>query len=127
MLLGSIGVSACAGTNQTPDRVIVTERPSLDRWCHHLARGIVTAIFAFAPDRVVLGTIAAAAGEQLCLAPLRALVAQRIWPGLADGLSIEAAALWPDGAALAGVAAALEGLAGRDQKTKASPGRPAPQ
>jgi glucokinase len=84
----------------------------LDRWCRYLARGIVMAVFAFAPDRIVLGTIAAAAGERLCLAPLRALVAERIWPGLADGLRIEAAALWPDRPALAGIAAALEGLGG---------------
>jgi glucokinase len=83
----------------------------LSRWVSHLARGVVWAAFAYAPDAIVLGTIAAAAGEALCLAPLRAEVAAHCWPELSRGLRIQAAALWPAGAALAGVCAALEGVA----------------
>lgn len=83
----------------------------LSRWVDWLARGVVWTAFAYAPDAIVLGTIAAAAGEALCLAPLRAQVASHCWPDVAAGMRIEAAALWPDGAALAGVCAALEGLA----------------
>jgi glucokinase len=80
----------------------------LDRFTGWLARALVQATFAYAPDVIVLGTIVAAAGER-CLAPLRTRVREHLWPGLAEGLRIEASALWPDGAALAGVCAALEG------------------
>jgi glucokinase len=104
----------------TPEHVVVAAGQGddyalteLERWCGYLARGIVAAAFAYAPDVVVLGTIAAAAGERLCLAPVRSLVAAHTWPQLSEGLRIEAAALWPQGAALAGVCAALEGLGER--------------
>lgn len=96
---------AAAGQGDAPARA------ELARWVSYLARGLVLAAFAYAPDAIVLGTIAAAAGEALCLAPLRASLAAHVWPGIAEGLRVEAAALWPDGAALSGVCAALEGLA----------------
>lgn len=112
-------VSALAGGADriTPEHLIAAAHEDddfalaeLERWNDWLARGLVQASFAYAPDVIVLGTIAAAAGEALCLEPLRSRVAARVWPRIADGLRIEAAALWPDGAALAGVCVALEAL-----------------
>jgi glucokinase len=58
------------------------------RWNHYLARGIVALVFVLAPQAVILGTIASAAGEELCLAPLRERVAARVWPLLGRGLAI---------------------------------------
>jgi glucokinase len=110
---------ALAGDRQrvAPEHVIAAagqgdafSRAELSRWVGYLARGVVWASFAYAPDAIVLGTIAAAAGDALCLAPLRAEVAAHCWPDLVAGVRIEPAALWPDGASLAGVCAALEGL-----------------
>ena len=60
------------------------------------------------PRRLVLGTIAAAAGEALCFAPLRRALATRLWPQQLERLEIVPAAL---GAALperAGLAVALQ-------------------
>lgn len=84
-------------------------RAELARFNRYLARGLVAAAFAYAPDVIVLGTIVSAAGDA-CLGPVREIVAAHVWPGIAEGLRIEPSALWPEGAALAGVCAALEGL-----------------
>jgi glucokinase len=81
------------------------------RWRETVARGIATIAFAFAPERVVLGTIAVAAGEDLCFAPLRARVRELIWPDIAEGLEIVPAALGDRLADLAGICAALETVA----------------
>jgi glucokinase len=81
------------------------------RWRETVARGIATIAFAFAPERVVLGTIAVAAGEDLCFAPLRARVRELIWPEIAAGLEIVPAALGDRLADLAGICAALESVA----------------
>jgi glucokinase len=83
----------------------------MDRFNHYLARGIVAIGFSLAPEVVVLGTIAAAAGDALCLDPVRRLVGQRLWPRIARRLRIEPAALGSDGAALAGLCAAIDGEA----------------
>jgi glucokinase len=80
------------------------------RWREYVARGIVTIAFAFAPERIVLGTIAVAAGEELCFAPLRARVHDLVWPTIADGLEIVPAGLGDRLAELAGLCAALEAV-----------------
>jgi hypothetical protein len=59
---------------------------------------------------VILGTIAVAAGEELCFAPLRARIRDRVWPILSDGLEIVPAALGDEVADIAGLCAALEAV-----------------
>lgn len=59
------------------------------------------------PRRVILGTIAVAAGEDLCFVPLRARMSALLWPQQAERLELVPARL---GAALperAGLAVAL--------------------
>lgn len=68
----------------------------MERFNHYLARGIAQLVFMLAPERVVLGTIVAAAGEELCLAPLREEVARRVWPHQAPDLRIVAGELGDD-------------------------------
>jgi hypothetical protein len=58
---------------------------------------------------IVLGTIATAAGESLCFAPLRQQVASLVWPAAAAGSRIVPAALAERGPGLAGLCAALAG------------------
>ena len=65
----------------------------LERWNEHLARALVAVAFAYAPDVISLGTIASAAGEALCLAPLREKLAARTWPRLAGAVRLELRAL----------------------------------
>jgi len=110
----SSAVAALAGTRARiePRHVVEAARASGDtfacaelaRWNEYLARAIVQLVFTLAPEVVVLGTIAAAAGEALCLEPLRERVRAQLWPRLAEGLEIRAAELGdtlPDYAALA--------------------------
>jgi glucokinase len=80
------------------------------RWNDYVARGITTLAFVLAPQVVVLGTIATAAGEALSLAPIRARVAERIWPFLAERLQILPAALGDSLPHHAAIGVALEGL-----------------
>jgi len=51
----------------------------LARWNGYLARGLVWIEMILAPEVIVLGTIARAAGEALCLEPVRRLVAEHAW------------------------------------------------
>lgn len=88
-------------------------RVELDRWLDGLARGLVPIIMAFDPARIVLGTIAVAAGEALCFEPLRARVAARIWPHQAERLAIVAAELGESLPAQAALAVAGAGEAER--------------
>ena len=83
----------------------------LDRFNRYAARAIVHIAFALAPEVVVLGTIAVAAGEALCLAPIRARVAERVWPHQAPYMKIVPAALGDDLAYRAGLCVALQGEA----------------
>lgn len=88
----------------------------LSRWLDHLALGIVPLVMAFDPERIVLGTIAVAAGEALCFEPLRERVAARIWGEQAERLAIVPALLGealPEQAALAVAGAGAE-AAGTD-------------
>jgi glucokinase len=82
----------------------------MDRFNDYLVRGIVMVAFALAPEAIVLGTIPTAAGEELCLGPVRERVAGRIWPFLAERLRILPAALGDSLPYRAGLAVALEGL-----------------
>ena len=84
----------------------------VDRFNRYLARAIVHIAFSLAPEAVVLGTIAVAAGETLCFAPLRALVAERTWPHQAPSLRILPAELGDDLAYRAGLCVALEAASG---------------
>lgn len=68
----------------------------LDRFNRYLGRGIVQLVFTLALDVVVLGTIVAAAGETLCLQPLREYVAEHTWAHQSPGLRIVAAELGDD-------------------------------
>lgn len=92
------------------------------RFNEYLARGIVGLAFTLAPQAIVLGTIVAAAGEALCLEPVRALVAARTWPRRGAGLAILPAALGQGTADLAGVCAGLEGLARSAPRTRGATG-----
>lgn len=99
----------------TPVEVVLAARGGdafalgeMARFNDHLARGIVNLAFTLAPEVVVLGTIAAAAGEALCLAPVRERVKRDLWKVIADGLAIVPAALGDELPYLAGLAAATE-------------------
>jgi glucokinase len=83
-------------------------RGEMDRFNAYLSQVIVHLAFALAPEVIVLGTIAAAAGEALCLAPVRARVAESLWPHQAPGLKILPAALGDELAEYAGVCVGLE-------------------
>ncbi|HVR76444.1 MAG TPA: ROK family protein [Planctomycetota bacterium] len=61
----------------------------------YLAMGLANLIFTLNLERIVLGTIAAAAGP-LLLDPLRESLAERLWPSLHEGLEVVPSALWPD-------------------------------
>jgi glucokinase len=80
------------------------------RWVHYLGRLVAITTFAFAPEVVVLGTIAVAAGEGLCFAPLRRQVAAHTWPHVTQHLRLVPAALGASLPAHSGLAVALEAL-----------------
>lgn len=94
----------------------------LERFVRYLARGIAALLHTVAPQRILLGTIAVAAGESLCFAPLRREVERLAWPQIAAGCEILPAALGPDLPAHAGLAVAWQGLA----SLRESPGAPGP-
>jgi glucokinase len=82
----------------------------MDRFNHYLARGIAVLTFALAPEVVVLGTIATAAGEALCFEPVRGLVGAQVWPTLRDGMRIVPSGLGEKLPYYAGVCVANEGM-----------------
>ncbi len=79
----------------------------MTRFNAYLARGLVQLAFLLAPERIVLGTIAAAAGDRLCLDPLREELARSVWPQQVRGLSIVASELGLDLAHQSSIAVAL--------------------
>lgn len=104
----------------TPEHVVAAARSDdafglaeMMRWNDYVARGIVSLVFTLAPQVIVLGTIAVAAGEALALEPIRARVRERVWPALAAGLSIRAAALGDSLPYHAAIGVALEGVRSR--------------
>ena len=80
-----------------------------DRWLDYLARGIVTLVMTLEPERIVLGTIATAAGQSLCFDPLHERVAGALWAHQAERLSIVPAELGEELPQRAGLAVALSG------------------
>jgi glucokinase len=110
-------VVALAGSREavTPEHVVAAAREGdafaraeWERFNEYLARGIAALAFVLAPQRVVLGTIPSAAGEELCFAPLRAKVAQRVWPLLRRELRIVPSGLGAALPELAGLCVALQ-------------------
>jgi len=80
----------------------------LDRWLGYLKRGIVALVMTLEPERIVLGTIAVAAGESLCFAPLRRALTASLWPHQAQRLEVVPAALGSELPLRAGLAVAAE-------------------
>jgi glucokinase len=112
-------VAALAGGREKagPEQVIEAAREGdefalaeMERFNSYLAQALVSLTFALAPEVFVLGTIAVAAGERLCFAPLRERVAAHTWPSLSRGLRIVPAALGNQLADYAGISVAIEGL-----------------
>ena len=93
---GSAVVELAGGSDRiTPQHAVEAARQGdafalgeMDRFNTYLARGIVQLQFTLSPDGVVLGTIAVAAGEELCFQPLREKVRELLWPGVGDDLAI---------------------------------------
>lgn len=83
-------------------------RAEMERWVHYLGRLLALSVFAFAPEVIVLGTIAVAAGEALCFDPVRRQVAETTWPHIARDLRILPAVLGETLPAHSGLAVALE-------------------
>ncbi|MEE3329181.1 MAG: ROK family protein [Myxococcota bacterium] len=111
-------VLAYAGERKSvsPEHVLAAARAGDDwaheevsRFNHYLARGLAPLVSLLAPERIVLGTIVAAAGEELCLAPLREEVARHVWPHQAPEMEIRAAELGEDLPHRSAIAVALEG------------------
>ena len=114
-------VAALAGGRErvTPKELVAAAREGdafalaeMERWNDYLARGITALVFVLAPRAIVLGTIASAAGEALCFAPLRERVRRHVWPILGRELELLPAGLGDALADHAGIAVALE-AAGR--------------
>ena len=112
-------VAALAGgrENASPEQVVEAAREGdgfalaeMDRFNHYLAQALVNLTFALAPEVFVLGTIAVAAGEALCFAPVRERVAAYTWPSLSRELRIVPAALGNQLADYAGLSVAIDGL-----------------
>ena len=82
----------------------------MNRFNRYLARGIVNLGFTLAPQAVILGTIVAAAGEALCLEPVRDRVREDLWDVLSRELVILPARLGDELPDRAGLGVALEAL-----------------
>lgn len=79
----------------TPEHLVKAAREGdafalaeFDRWLELLSRGIVSVVMLIEPRRILLGTIAIAAGEALCFEPLRKRMKQILWPHQAERLEI---------------------------------------
>ena len=83
-------------------------RAEMARYVHYLGRLLALTVFALAPEVIVLGTIAVAAGEALCFEPVRRQVAETTWPHVARDLRILPAALGEALPAHSGLAVCLE-------------------
>ena len=127
---GRVAQLAGGRDHVTPRQVVAAAREGdgyaraeLARWCDYVARGITTVVMALAPEAIVLGTIAVAAGEELAFAPIREQVASHVWPHLARDLRILPAALGKDLPYLAGLSVAVEALRGQDASVRDGPER----
>ncbi len=104
------------GAAPRPEHVIAAARDGdrfaraeLARWNDYLARTLCALVQVVAPEIFVLGTIAAAAGEELCLAPVRERLRAHTRSFL-HGIRVEAAALGERLPLLAGLGVAAEAL-----------------
>lgn len=114
-----VATLAEADRSPRPEHVVQAAREGdafalgeMARFNDYLARGIIHLAFTLAPECVVLGTIASAAGEALCLAPVREQVRARTWPAVGKTLRIEPSALGDELPYFAGLAVAYEGQRG---------------
>ena len=101
-----------------PEHVVAAAREGdayalaeLERYNGWIVRALVGLVFLLAPQVIVLGTIPSAAGEALCLAPVREAVRARLWPPLAAGLRILPSGLGDRLPDLAGLCVALRAQA----------------
>ncbi len=108
-------VAALAAGEPRPEHVVAAAKEGdafalaeFERFNDYLARLLVILTFTLAPDVFVLGTIARAAGETLCLGPVRERVRAHVWDFLGQDLAIVPAALEDRLADLAGISVALE-------------------
>jgi len=106
--------------NARPEEVVEAAREGdafalaeLERFNDYLAQGIVQLAFVLDPSVVILGTICVAAGEELCFAPLREKVRERLWPDFADHLQIVPAELGAELPYRAGLAIAQDAFVER--------------
>jgi glucokinase len=84
-------------------RELIEEAKAGDIFCkaflretaQYLAAGLANLIYTLNPQRLILGTLVASAGD-LILVPLRRALAERVWPSLLEGVEILPSALWPD-------------------------------
>ena len=87
-----------ATAREVVDRAKVGEEFSLQflrETADYLAMGLANLVFFLNPERIVLGTIPASAGD-LLFAPLRKSLSRRVWAPLLEGLEVVPSALWPD-------------------------------
>lgn len=115
---GRVAELAGGRERATPKELVAAAREGdpfamaeMARWNEYLARGIVALVFVLAPRAVLLGTIASAAGEALCFAPLRERVRAHVWPLLGRDLEILPAGLGDALPDHAGIAVALQASA----------------
>jgi len=80
----------------------------MKRFNGYLIKSLVGLTFTLAPEVIVLGTIAVAAGEELCIGPVAKEVRKRVWPHFQKSLRILPAALGDDLPRLAGICVAMD-------------------
>jgi glucokinase len=111
-------LAAEEGVAPRPEHVVAAARArdafalaELERYNDALARTLALLVPVLAPEVIVLGTIPTAAGEELCLAPVRARLRAHTWPFQHDIL-VRASALGELLPFLAGLGVALEATRG---------------
>lgn len=82
-------------------------REALAEWVDSLGRGLGILAMMLEPQRIVLGTIAVAAGEALCFEPLRKRLAAVVWAHQVGRIEIVPAELGDEMPQYAGLAVAL--------------------
>jgi len=114
---GPVARAAGGRARVTPEHVVAAARSGdafaraeMERFNEYVSRALVPLVATLAPDAVVLGTIPTAAGEALCLAPVRERVRARTFAGAGARVRILASGLGRDLAAWAGICVGLEAL-----------------
>ncbi len=116
---GRVAELAGGSAQATPVHVVEAAREGdafalaeIERFNRYLTHLLVNLAFTLDPEAVVLGTIVAAAGEELVLGPVREAVRARTWPRIGGGLELRAATLGEQLPYYAGLCAALTGAEG---------------